>query len=196
MFLFKNKRLVGGFMSALSLVYPFLIYNFADDLPANYLVGGMISLLLCRAVFPLFGKTKTLNFSQKNSLFMAICMLAFMSGFYVWKSELASLFYPVVMSLTMATLFGSTLLNPPSMIERFARLSEPNLNAAAVVYTRKVTLLWFIFCLMNALFSFISVLWGDLKFWTLYNGCISYVLIGLLMGGEYGFRRYLKMRAA
>ena len=182
-------------MSALSLAYPFLVYNFADDLPAIYLMGGMISLLLCRAAFPLFGKTKALSFAQKNSLFIALCMLAFMSGFSVWKSELAPLFYPVVMSLTMATLFGSTLLNPPSMIERFARLSEPNLNAAAVVYTRKVTLLWFIFCLMNALFSFISVLWGDLKLWTLYNGCISYVLIGLLMGGEYGFRRYLKMKA-
>ncbi|HUX79847.1 MAG TPA: Clp protease [Alphaproteobacteria bacterium] len=191
---FKNKWLTGGVWGALSLAYPFLVYFFFDVLPASYLIGGIISFLLLRAILPLFGKEKTLNSSQKSSLFLAIFVSLFMGSLYLWKSQMAPLLYPVVMSLTIATLFGSTLLNPPSMIERLARLTEPNLGAAAVVYTRKVTLVWVIFCLINASVSFITVVLNDLRFWTLYNGCISYVLMGLLMLLEYGFRLYHKAR--
>jgi uncharacterized membrane protein len=100
-----------------------------------------------------------------------------------------------MMSLTVATLFGSTLLNPPSMIERFARISEPNLSSSAISYTWKVTLIWVLFCLLNALFSLITVLSGDLNLWFLYNGCISYILMGILIGGEYCFRSYYKTRS-
>ena len=35
--------------------------------------------------------------------------------------------YPVFMSLGALFIFASTLIRPPSMIERFARLAEPNL---------------------------------------------------------------------
>jgi uncharacterized membrane protein len=192
---FKNRWLTGGIWGALSLAYPFLIYYFSDALSPAYLMAGIISFLFLRAVFPLFGKDKTLNSSQKSSLFLAIFMAIFMSGLYLWKSQMAPLLYPVMMSLTIATIFGSTLLNPPSMIERFARLTEPNFGAAAVVYTRKVTLVWVIFCLINALLSFITVVLNDLKLWALYNGCISYVLMGLLMIVEYGFRLYHKARS-
>jgi len=195
MHFFKNKGIVGGIGATLSLAYPILIYYFVEDFPAFYLTGFLISLLLLRAIFPLFGKNKTLNFPQKISLFLAIFMAICMGGLYAWNSQRAPLLYPVVMSLTIATIFGSTLLNPPSMIERFARLSEPNLNEAGVIYTRKVTFVWVLFCLINAVFSFITVILNDLKLWTLYNGCISYVLMGLLMTGEYGIRKYCKRRA-
>jgi uncharacterized membrane protein len=195
MLFFKNKEIWGGVWGGLSLAYPFLIYYFAGDLPVFYLVGAMISLLFLRATYPFFRKNKSLNFSQKNSLYLAIFMAVFMGGLTLWKSEIVPLLYPVVMSLAIAAVFASTLVYPPSMIERFARLSEPNLNAGGVTYTRKLTVAWVVFCLVNAALSLATVFLGNLKIWTLYNGCVSYVLMGLLMAGEYCFRRSYRRRA-
>ena len=50
--------------------------------------------------------------------------------------------YPVGMSLGALLIFALTLYKPPSMIERFARLVEPDLPESGVQWTRKVTMVW------------------------------------------------------
>src|SRR3546814_1801752 len=51
-------------------------------------------------------------------------------------------FYPVCINALMFALFFLSLLQPPSMIERFARIVEPNLPETGVWYTRQVTKIW------------------------------------------------------
>ncbi|MFH4410585.1 Clp protease, partial [Acinetobacter baumannii] len=65
--------------------------------------------------------------------------------------------YPVGMSLGALGIFAFTLLKPPSMIERFARLVEPDLPPSGVHWTRQVTKVWCVFFLCNALIAFITV---------------------------------------
>ncbi len=104
-------------------------------------------------------------------------------------------FYPVCISALMLVLFFVSLLHPPTVIERFARIQNPNLPEAAVRYTRKVTIVWCIFFVCNGCAALYTALFSSLETWTLYNGAISYALMGILFAGEYLIRRRLQHRA-
>ncbi len=82
------------------------------------------------------------------------------------------------------------------MIERFARLMEPEFPPEAVIYCRKVTMIWCGFFVVNGSIALVTALLGDIKIWTLYNGFISYLLMGLLFGIEYLVRRAVKRKSA
>ncbi len=97
--------------------------------------------------------------------------------------------YPVMMSTGALMIFATTLIKPPSMIERFARLAEPDLPESGVIWTRKVTVVWCVFFALNALIALATVLFAPMKIWVLYNGVISYVLMGMLMLGEFLLRK-------
>lgn len=103
-------------------------------------------------------------------------------------------FYPVLINLILLVVFGISLIRPPTMVERLARLREPNLPPAAIIYTRRVTQVWCGFFIVNASISFAIQLWASPATWSLYNGVISYLLIGLLFGGEYLVRLRYKRR--
>ncbi len=98
--------------------------------------------------------------------------------------------YPVLVSFSMASMFVWSIYYPPTLIERFARLTNPNLDDDVVKYTKKVTIVWASFCFLNAAVSSFTI-FLDAKSWTLYNGCISYVLMGFLFILEFSYRKYL-----
>jgi len=100
--------------------------------------------------------------------------------------------YPVVVSLSVSAIFGLSLLFPPTLVERIARLTEPDLPPRGVIYTRRVTIIWAVFLLANALISAATALWGTLAQWTLWNGLVSYILMGTLFIGEMMVRRRVR----
>ncbi|MBX3486593.1 MAG: hypothetical protein KF798_01660 [Candidatus Paracaedibacteraceae bacterium] len=105
------------------------------------------------------------------------------------------LFYPVCMNLIMAFVFGISLIYPPTIIERIARRREPDLDERGVAYTRQVTKVWFGFCLINGMISLFTAVSGNIDLWTLYNGVISYGLMGILFVGEYCVRYHLRRQS-
>ena len=102
---------------------------------------------------------------------------------------------PVVINMACLIGFASTLRHPPSMIERFARLQEPHLDATAIRYTRKVTQIWCGFFVLNGSIALYTALFTDMATWTLYNGFIAYILMGVLFAGEYLVRLRVKARS-
>ena len=98
--------------------------------------------------------------------------------------------YPVVVNAGMFLMFGMSLFTPPSMIERFARISKPDLAPEGVRYTRRVTQVWCVFFIGNGGASGYTALYSSREQWVLYNGLIAYVLMGTLFAGEWLFRRY------
>lgn len=102
----------------------------------------------------------------------------------VARHELPVLFYPVLVNAAFLIVFGLSLRDRQTLIERIARLREPDLPPAAVAYTRKVTIVWCLFFVLNGLIA----LWTTQQprmVWTVYNGAISYLLTGLMFAGEY-----------
>ncbi len=102
--------------------------------------------------------------------------------------------YPVLVSGVMLGIFGYSLVSPPSLIERIARLTEPDLPPAGVEYTRRVTQVWCVFFVFNGAIALATALWASPAIWSLYNGVISYLLMGLLFGGEYLVRLRFRRR--
>ena len=81
------------------------------------------------------------------------------------------------------------------IIERLARLQEPDLPPEGVRYTRKVTWAWCGFFIVNGGIAAWTALYADLAAWTLYNGCISYLLMGLMFAVEWLCRRRVRRTA-
>lgn len=102
--------------------------------------------------------------------------------------------YPLMVSGVLLVVFAVSLWKPPSVIERIARVREPQLPASGVAYTRKVTLAWCIFFACNGLISAATALWGSDATWALYNGLLSYGLVGAFFGAEWLLRRRLRAR--
>ena len=104
------------------------------------------------------------------------------------------LYYPLAVSLALLCLFGWSLTRPMSLVERLARLQDPALPAAAIGYTRLVTQVWCGFFVINGALAAFTIWHGDQALWSRYNGFISYLLMGGLMGAEYLVRRRLLKR--
>lgn len=103
----------------------------------------------------------------------------------------------------MLMTFAYSLLKGPSVIESFALLEEKRkakdneqvtLPLHVVNYTRNVTKVWCAFFSINIVISMYTILSDDLALWTLYNGLIAYIFMGLLMAGELIVRHFAKKR--
>ncbi len=130
-------------------------------------------------------------------LAMTVCLIAVAAAVLVVgvvAPDLAAKLYPVFMSVTMLVAFAITLVRPPSMIERFARIVEPDLDERGVRYTRKVTYVWVGFFALNGLIALWTVQQGDLFYWGLYNGLVSYLLAGILFAVEFVVRQRVRAR--
>lgn len=86
-----------------------------------------------------------------------------------------------------AQFFGSLRGTP--LVERFARMQNPSLSPAQIAYCRTVTKVWCGFFVLNASVSGALALWAPLSWWTLYNGLIAYLLMGVLGASEYLVRK-------
>lgn len=100
------------------------------------------------------------------------------------------LWYPVMVSLSLLVVFGASLWEEQTVVERLARLGFRNkpFPLEAVRYTRRVTQVWCGFFVVNGSIAVGTICWGDLQLWALWNGCLSYIAIGTLMGAEYLYR--------
>lgn len=97
---------------------------------------------------------------------------------------------PVVISLVMLLVFGVTLRRGAvPMIERFARLQEPDLSLDKQRWCRLWTWIWCSFFVVNAAAAGVLAAVAPMAWWVFYTTTLSYGLMGLLFGGEWLLRR-------
>ena len=63
-------------------------------------------------------------------------------------------------------------------------------DLAGVAYTRRVTQIWCGYFIVNGGIIATLSLIGAERAWALYTGVISYIFMGLLLAGEWLYRRY------
>jgi uncharacterized membrane protein len=180
------SRLIGLGLLLAGLLYPFAVYYGMEHFAPwqfGLLLGG---LWLARALT---------GGRRPGSLWMAVAAIAFCLLLALFDSPRLLRWYPVLISSFMLALFGLSLKYGPPVVERLARLSEPELPDKAIRYTRQVTVAWCVFFLCNGLLAAALTLWAPLSWWTLYNGLISYGLMGLLFAIEWLLRQRVRGRA-
>ena len=139
--------------------------------------------------------TRLLAFRPRRAVRWWLGGALLLAAVAAWSNTLLPLkLYPLLINAVMLSVFAYTLISPPSMIERFARLREPDLPTPAIAYTRRVTQVWCGFFVINGLIALATALWASEAAWSLYNGVIAYLLMGVLFGGEYLIRLRFRRR--
>lgn len=180
------SRLLSTLAIGLTLAYPFLVYFGLHYLDPRLLLPLLLLVLALRWL----GGATALERRVQAAIAVILIMLVLLFG------ELIGLkFYPVLVNAGFLGLFAASVIRPPTVIERLARLQEPDLSPEAVAYTRKVTLVWCGFFVVNGLLATITALFASERIWMLYNGFIAYLLMALLFAAEWLVRRNVKRRA-
>lgn len=181
------KRIAALLLAVLGVTYPVLVYfGLTVFSPKIILIGLLVVVLLRAASFALQKRYAPAGLAVLVAGIVAAGGLA---------SELVAIrFYPVIVSLTMGTVFTLTLFTDQPMVERLARLKMPDLDDYSIAYTRKLTKVWIGFFAVNAMIATSTALYASMEIWTLYNGLISYIVMGILFVGEWPVRRILRAR--
>ncbi|WP_300379137.1 hypothetical protein [Henriciella sp.] len=180
-----KARSIQLLITALLLLYPLLVLLLVRLVEPVWLVLALLAALVARLLIG--GRSAPVSMIIASAT--AIIAIAVMSAF---DQALSLRLYPVFMNAAMLVAFSATLIWPPTMIERFARIFEPDLPAEGVRYTRKVTFVWCGFFVLNVLVSLWTALYGSMQVWAFYNGFIAYILMALLFAGEYLVRQAVR----
>ncbi len=130
---------------------------------------------------------------SQGERYVVVATLVTVSGIvFFWGEKIGLRFYPVMVSTGFFVLFVSTLFTSTSFVERLARINESNLSLKAMAYMRKVTMAWCVFFVLNGTIATYTALRGSDELWVLYNGLISYLLMGVLAAGEWLVRQTVK----
>ncbi|MEI7614130.1 MAG: hypothetical protein WCK63_14605 [Betaproteobacteria bacterium] len=175
------------------LLYPFAILFGLQVLEPRYVAMVFALALLLRrrqSARQLLAELTWVDLS------VVVLMLLFAGLTSVTNSELLLRFYPAAMTAGVLLIFPLSLVFPPSMVERIARLSTPDLPPAGVRYTRRLTAAWCVFLVLNGVVSIYTAVYASQEMWALYNGFVAYLLMGALFSGEWLYRRYFFSRAA
>jgi uncharacterized membrane protein len=160
--------------AGVSILYPIIAAVAVRFVGPGWVLLALILLLALRG---------RLGFSRKVpggltwGLLLVAAALALVA---LYDRELSVRLYPAFMNAAMLLAFAQTLWRPPSMIERFARLVEPELPESGVRYTRSVTWIWVGFFAVNGAIAAWTALYASWTVWTLYNGAVAYIAIGML----------------
>ena len=182
----KTPPLLAAVLLAVSLAYPVVVYLALGHVSPRWIALLLVALALARA-----GVTRE-SFWLVAAALAGVLAVAGALGDQWGPLKL----YPALVNLVMFGLFATSLWRGPSVVERLARLREPHFPPAAVAYTRRVTQVWCGFFVVNGLVATATALWASAGVWALYNGLLSYIAMGLLMGGEWLVRRRVRARIA
>lgn len=97
---------------------------------------------------------------------------------------------PVLINVALLATFGPTLApGATPMIERFARMQDPDLGPPKQAHCRQFTWIWCGFFVSNGTVAAALALTAPLAWWATYTGLVAYVLMGLLFTVEYVVRK-------
>ncbi len=169
-------------VTCLFLAYPYLVYQ------------GMESGMVWIAPALFSGIYLLQSFASQNikiKIYKGCVSIGLLLGAYYLQTVTAKVL-PVLIQLMLMYFFGRTLLKGkgPSFIESFVRLEFPDFPPGVSRYCRQLTILWTAFFGFNAIMCVLLAIWGSDVLWALYNGVFIYVMIAVLMVGEYIYRHF------
>ncbi|MCY1077398.1 hypothetical protein [Archangium lansingense] len=178
------KFLRPALLGLLSLAYPPLVYLGLGHFEPRWMALPLAGMAVVRAVAT----------RERVWLAAAVGALALAASSMLGNHALPLKLYPVLVNTVLLAVFATSLAYPPSVIERLARLREPELPASGVTYTRRVTQVWCGFFVLNGGIALFTAIGASDETWALYNGLISYVLMGVLFAVEWVVRQQVRAR--
>lgn len=199
------KKALKIFLNIVLILYPVIVFIMLVMLKLPVKVLSLCVIALAAALFLSFSaKNKEKNLDWKplatSLLFLAAGLLCFFTN----QTIFLKLYSPAI-NLILLIFFASTLLSGPNIIFRFATLADKSIKGSfhekkVENYCRKVTIAWCIFFILNGSAAALTVFAGRIfgttpenadRIWSLYNGGISYILMGVLFAAEFIVRKFV-----
>ena len=184
----STKQLLSSVLVVLSILYPFIVFFGLKYVEPTLIALILVVLLVVRA---LMIRKASSSFNQAY-WFVGVAILILIVTTVSGK-DIGLKLYPVLVNTVLMIVFALSLFKGQTVIERIARIADPDLPEEGVKYTRNVTKVWSAFFLINGAISTYTVFLEE-KYWTLYNGLIAYLLIGALMIVELLCRKIVMSR--
>jgi len=175
-------------LASLSFLYPAFVYSLDCVLPPQAFTGLALLLVGLRLATL---RSEAIRI-WRGPLISAGVVIAALAPL---DSRIAAKIYPVALSLAAAYAFGSSLWKPPSLVERIARMGEPDIPAAGQTYCRIVTMIWTVWLIVNATIAALLAVLARAEAWALWTGLLAYLIMGALFGGEMLIRPHVRARA-
>jgi len=194
------KRLLTVALTLLGVAWPFAVYFSLGRVSPVWLTLPLALLWLLRVLIapgPSQESRFVARLSERVLPLVVVCFcisLLVGDALGIGNSQHWLRLYPVLINAMLLCTFGLSLKLGPPVIERMARLRFPSLPPEGVRYTRKVTQVWCGFFALNGTIAAALAFWGPWEWWTLYNGAISYALMGTLILGEWCLRPKMPQR--
>jgi uncharacterized membrane protein len=178
------SRIAGAAAVALLVLYPIAAYFSLRSLRPGWLAALLIAASLARLIAARASGTRI------SAELASVPLVGVALALFSWLRAApdAMLYYPVLVNAALLALFGYSVLHPPTVVERIARLKDGPLAPEAVRYTRRVTIAWVVFFAANGGIALYTARLASLDTWAFYNGFIAYLLIGAMFGGEWLLR--------
>ena len=201
------RKFLKALFYVIAAVYPVLVFTLLVIFKVETKILSLFIIALAAAFF--LSATGSKKTSDKKGaldwkpllssvLFLAAGLFCFITG-----KEFFLKLYSVVINITLLVVFGSTLFLKPNIIFRFATLADKSIVGSSYenqvkLYCRNVTIVWCCFFIFNGtaavLTTFADKLFGlspemARKVWAVYNGGISYALMGTLFVVEFIIRK-------
>lgn len=137
---------------------------------------------------------KNLRLVVSSSILFTAGLICFLTGQVIFIK-----LYPLFMNLIFLFTFASTLFSPPNICFRFACIGDKKIHGSMnerriEKYCYKVTLIWCGFFILNGAAAVYTVFCKNDKIWSVYNGGISYLLMGLLFAVEFIVRKVVNFK--
>jgi len=192
-----NVRPVRILLIAASVAYPVIIFLSLVYLKVSPRILSLSVFAVALVNFLVFTGERSSGPGRGRTIALS-CLLAVLAvAAFVTNRTVVLRFYPVLVGLSLLTVFGFTLVKPPAMILRFALLQDKTLRESADFsaverYCKKVTIIWCAFFIGNTAIALYTTLYASAFVWSLYNGLISYILMGCLFVGEFIVRKFVR----
>lgn len=171
---------------SVTLAWPFIVWFGVVTQHLYWIIPLLMVVMVIRlrSFLPKRGPMRQL-IKTGSIVAILICSLSLLLHQHQWL-----LWYPVAINLLMLSVFGLSLYRGSPIIEQLARLKHSVLSAQAIAYTRSVTQIWCLFFIINGTISATTVLINNMPLWGLWNGAISYIVMGILLAGEWLIRQW------
>ncbi len=178
----RPAHLLTALVAVATLAYPAVVYLGQRHADPRWVALALVGLALLRA----WASRQMLWLVAAGGAVLLAAGTAWGGGWLPLK------LYPVWVNAVLLLVFGASLWRGQPVIERLARLREPDLPARAVAYTRRVTQVWCVFFVANGSAAAYTALACSEQAWALYNGAVAYVLMGGLFAVEWCVRQRVK----
>lgn len=194
------KKFLKALFYVIAAVYPILVFTLLVILKVDTKIISLCIIALAAAFFlSATGSKKAGSDGKKGKLdwksllrstfFLAAGLFCLLTG-----KELFLKLYSVAISATFLVFFGSTLFFGPNIIFRFAALADKSIIGSSYEnqvksYCKKVTIAWCCFFIINGFIAAYTTFFCSREVWAIYNGGISYALMGTLFVVEFIIRK-------